>query len=69
MLVKEYLDKEDVPFYKIDFVLATPSVGDSDDENYKSIGVKDFLYKDIYEEKLEERIKIGQGKWMDSYEN
>ena len=50
-------DEADIPFYAMDFVLRHPrtEAGKSDDEE---IRINDFLYQDIYEEGLTERIKI-----------
>ena len=55
--VKEFLDKEKVPFYSIDFSLC---YGKEYDEEYssKDIYIANFLYKDIQEKDLEKRIKL-----------
>lgn len=52
--IKEYFDQEGVPFYAIDFMLSEPM------QEYKAanyISVTGFLYEDIYEEGLAERIQ------------
>ncbi|NLY61390.1 MAG: hypothetical protein GX054_07805 [Clostridiales bacterium] len=57
MELKEIFDKEDVPFYAIDFALEKPRKDDGlPNDNREEIWVKDFLYSDIYEEGLEERL-------------
>ena len=57
MDLKEIFDKEDVPFYAIDFALEKPRKDDGlPNDNREEIWVKDFLYSDIYEEGLEERL-------------
>lgn len=50
-------DAEGIPFYAMDFVLRHPRTEDekSDDEE---ITINDFLYQDIYEEGLTDRIEI-----------
>jgi len=55
LLIKEYLDKEGVTFYAIDFMLAEPMVEGKEAEY---ISVTGFLYTDIYEEGLAERIQV-----------
>ena len=54
---RSMFDEEDIPFYAMDFVLRHPRTedGKSDDEE---ITINDFLYQDIYEEGLTERIEI-----------
>ena len=49
-------DKADIPFYAMDFVLrhSRTEDGQSDDEE---IRINDFLYQDIYEEGLTDRIE------------
>jgi len=55
--LKEIFDKEDIPFYAIDFALEEPRKDDGlSNEDREEIWVKDFLYSDIYEEGLEERL-------------
>ena len=55
--LKEIFDKEDIPFYAIDFALEEPRKDDGlPNEDREEIWVKDFLYSDIYEEGLEERL-------------
>lgn len=54
---RSMFDKADIPFYAMDFVLRHPRAedGTSDDEE---IRINDFLYQDIYEEGLTDRIEI-----------
>ena len=51
-------DEAGIPFYAMDFVLRHPRTedGKSDDEE---IRINDFLYEDIYEDGLTQRIEIG----------
>lgn len=49
--IKNILDSQNISFYAIDFTLKK-AISDS-----KSIDVREFLYSDIYEENLENRIK------------
>ena len=54
---RSMFDKAAIPFYAMDFVLRHPRAenGKSDDEE---IRINNFLYQDIYEEGLTERIEI-----------
>lgn len=69
LLLKRELDSADIPFYAIDFVLEKPRNDDGrpneDDEN---IYTAHFLYRDIYEEKLAERLERAHRELMDYYE-
>ena len=53
---RSMFDEADIPFYAMDFVLRHPRTedGQSDDEE---IRINDFLYQDIYEEGLTDRIE------------
>lgn len=53
---RSIFDEADIPFYAMDFVLRHPRTedGQSDDEE---IRMNDFLYQDIYEEGLTDRIE------------
>lgn len=69
LIIKDALDKADIPFYAIDFVLEKPrnaSGSPSDDDT--SIHTANFLYDDIYEEGLSERIEQAHHKLMEYYE-
>lgn len=54
---RSIFDEAAIPFYAMDFVLRHPCTedGNSDDEE---IRINDFLYQDIHEEGLTERIEI-----------
>lgn len=67
--IKSILDKENLPFYTIDFVLEK-SIGEEEKSNINDIavGVNEFLYSDIYEEGLEERI-ADAAKALEEYYN
>lgn len=55
--IKSIFDKENVPFYAIDFVLEkSRAEEEKPDPNGVAVRVSDFLYSDIYEEGLEQRI-------------
>ncbi len=55
--LKEIFDKEEIPFYAIDFVLEKPRKDyGTPNESMEEIRVNDFLYSDIYEAGLEERL-------------
>lgn len=67
--IKNILDKENVPFYAIDFVLEKPRVEQEKQNPHDiSVRVNEFLYSDIYEEGLEERI-AGAAKALEEYYN
>ena len=53
---RSIFDEADIPFYAMDFVLRHPRTedGQSDDEE---IRMNDFLYQDVYEEGLTDRIE------------
>ena len=63
---RSMFDEADIPFYAMDFVLRHPRTedGKSDDEE---IRINDFLYQDIYEEGLIERIEIAIEETADYY--
>ncbi len=52
--IKEFFDKEGVPFYAIDFKLSEPL---QEGRTAEYICVTGFLYDDIYEEGLAERVQ------------
>ncbi len=75
LLLKELFDKADVPFYCIDFVLALPKEENADytreelEERYhREISLANFLYEDIYEEGLVERVEENYKALMKYYE-
>lgn len=55
--VKKLMDEGGVPFCMINFVLQSPKPEDGGEWSEERIEVRDFLYKDIYEEGLEERVR------------
>ena len=67
--IKKILDEKNVSFYAMDFSLQKPR---SEDENInpndKSIDIQEFLYSDIYEKGLENRIKENSQKLEKYYE-
>lgn len=66
--IKEILDKENVAFYAIDFILEKPRKEDgTPNEDNSSIRVEHFLYKDIYEENLDKRIEDSYNNLMKYY--
>ena len=54
---RSIFDEADIPFYAMDFVLRHPRTEDGKSDD-KEITINDFLYQDIYEEGLTERIEI-----------
>lgn len=53
--IKEIFDKNNVKFYSIDCVVQTPLKEDK--KGRESISVREFLYQDIYEDGLLDRVK------------
>ena len=60
--VKEKFDKSGVTFKAIDFVLEAPKQEDSFRNDDSCVEVKDFLYSDIYEDGLVDRVKEANQK-------
>lgn len=54
---RSIFDEADIPFYAMDFVLRHPRTEDGKSD-YEEITINDFLYQDIYEEGLTDRIEI-----------
>ncbi|NLW16815.1 MAG: hypothetical protein GX033_04075 [Firmicutes bacterium] len=54
--IRRIMDKEKISFYAIDFVLNRPREDGKPDVNGPRVNVQDFLYEDIYEEGLVERV-------------
>ena len=54
---RSIFDESDSPFYAMDFVLRHPRTEDGKSDN-EEITIYDFLYQDIYEEGLTDRIEI-----------
>lgn len=67
--IKNILDEENISFYAIDFTLEKPrnkeGAPSSDDT---SIRIEHFLYEDIYEENLEQRISKAEKDLKKYYE-
>ena len=55
--VKNILDNKNIEFYAIDFTLEKPLKEGISINNEKSISVQQFLYEDIYEKELIERME------------
>lgn len=67
--VKSILDKKNISFYAIDFTLEKPRDEDGNvNPNEKSIEIQQFLYDDIYEKDLENRIKEAYDKLQNYYQ-
>ncbi len=54
--LKEIFDKHDMPFYAIDFTAQEPKT-ETNAGNQAEFSVNEFLYSDIYEEGLAERLQ------------
>ena len=66
--LKQLFDKENVPFYAIDFVLEYPRVPEGGNSKEGRVNVEGFLYSDIYEDGLVERIRIANDELNAYYE-
>src|SRR5690625_2422798 len=69
LILKEELDQAGIPFYAIDFNLEKPRTDDGvvqDDEF--TIHTMNFLYGDIYEDGLVERIETAHTELMEYYD-
>ena len=56
LTIKDLFDKNGVTFYVIDCVLEYPKAEDSTQKNDERVEVKNFLYSDIYEEDMVQRV-------------
>lgn len=56
--LKKVFDQRNVPFYAIDFVLEYPRKEEGGTVKEGRVNVEGFLYSDIYEEDLVERIRV-----------
>lgn len=56
--LKEVFDRRNVPFYAIDFVLEYPRKPEGGTTKEGRVNIDGFLYSDIYEEGLVERVRI-----------
>lgn len=66
--LKELFDQRNVPFYAIDFVLEYPRKEEGGNIKEGRVNVEGFLYSDIYEEGLVERIRSADEKLNAYYE-
>ena len=66
--LKEVFDRRNVPFYAIDFVLEYPRKEEGGTTKEGRINVEGFLYSDIYEEGLVERVRIADEELNAYYE-
>lgn len=66
--LKELFDRKNVPFVSIDFVLEYPRKPEGGSTKEDRINVEGFLYSDIYEEGLVERVRIADEKLNAYYE-
>lgn len=66
--LKELFDQRNVPFYAIDFVLEYPRKEEGGNIKEGRVNVEGFLYADIYEEGLVERIRSADEKLNAYYE-
>ena len=55
--LKEVFDRRNVPFYAIDFVLEYPRKAEGGTTKEGRVNVEGFLYADIYEDGLVERVR------------
>lgn len=66
--IKNILDNKNISFYAIDFTLEKPREGEEVNTNEESINIEEFLYSDIYEKSLENRIKAASDNLKKHYE-
>ncbi|MBQ8633462.1 MAG: hypothetical protein IJ420_07630 [Lachnospiraceae bacterium] len=66
--LKEVFDRKNVPFYSIDFVLEYPRKPEGGTTKEGRVNVEGFLYSDIYEEGLVERVRMADEKLNAYYE-
>ena len=63
---KEIFDKNNIKFYAIDFIAQEPKT-EENAGNRKEFSVREFLYSDIYEEGLAERLQEAADDLQDYY--
>lgn len=66
--LKAMFDRKNVPFYAIDFVLEYPRKEEGGNTKEGRVNVEGFLYSDIYEEGLEERVRVADEELNAYYE-
>ncbi len=64
--LKEIFDKNNVPFFAIDFVAQEPKT-ETNAADRQEFSVREFLYSDIYEEGLAERLQVAADALQDYY--
>ncbi|MPW24224.1 hypothetical protein GC105_00230 [Alkalibaculum sp. M08DMB] len=64
--VKKLFDQKEIPFYSIDFTLEAPF--SEDEKRRESINIINFLYQDIHEDGLQERVNENINKTIEYYE-
>ncbi|MEG0899547.1 MAG: hypothetical protein RSF40_07560 [Oscillospiraceae bacterium] len=62
--ITRILGEENVPFYAISFVLQKPKIQDAPNPDKSEIHLIDFLYSDIYEDGLVERVEKSHEETM-----
>ena len=60
--IRSEFDKANIPFHALDLILRAPRSGDDSSENER-IRIAEFLYDNIYEDGLEERIKAADAEY------
>ena len=68
MELKQVFDRRNVPFYAIDFVLEYPRKEEGGTIKEGRVNVEGFLYSDIYEEGLVERVRVADEELNAYYE-
>ena len=66
--LKELFERKNVPFYAIDFVLEYPRKEEGGTIKEGRVNVDGFLYTDIYEEGLVERVRLADEELTAYYE-
>ncbi len=66
--IKNILDEKNVSFHAIDFTLEKPREGEQVNPEDKSISIEQFLYSDIYENGIENRMKKAIDNLQKHYE-
>lgn len=68
--IKNIFDEKDIPFYAIDFILEEPRREENKPYHERqTFRVEDFLYADIYQEDLIERLEKASNDLADYYES
>ncbi len=56
LAIKEFFDEKEVYFHNIDFVLEEPYIDGNRNFDGETLDIQNFLYEDIYEEGMLERV-------------